>query len=153
MLSLIVFIILCFSVATFGSVLTNSSLKSWYATIKKPSWNPPNKVFAPVWTVLYLLMAVAGSMVWERSPQKIFSVPIILFLIQLVFNVGWSVVFFGFRRPGWALFEILFLWIFIILTMLSFWTVFWVAGALFLPYLLWVTFASILNFSTWRLNR
>ena len=152
MLLLMVFIILCFSTAALGSVFTNSSLKTWYPTIKKPSWNPPDKVFAPVWTVLYLMMAVAGRMVWERLSQKGFSAPMALFFIQLVLNAVWSVVFFGLRSPGWAFLEVILLWVFISLTMISFWTVYWVAGVLFLPYLLWVSFAAVLNFTIWRLN-
>ena len=153
MLSLTVFIVLCFSAAAFGSVFTNKSLKTWYLSIKKPSWNPPNKVFGPVWTVLYLMMAVAGWMVWERLPQKNFSVPMALFFVQLVLNTVWSVVFFGLRSPGGAFVEVVILWIGITLTMVSFWAVYWVAGVLFLPYLLWVSFAAILNFTIWRLNR
>jgi len=99
------------------------------------------------------MMALAGWMVWERLLQKGFSMPMVLFFVQLVLNTVWSVVFFGFRSPGWAFVEVVLLWITIILTMISFWIVFWVAGALFLPYLLWVSFAAALNCSIWRLNR
>jgi len=153
MLSLIVFMILCFSSAALGSVFANNSLKIWYSTIKKPFWNPPDKVFAPVWTVLYVMMAVAGWMVWERLPQKGFSTPIALFFVQLVLNVVWSAIFFALRSPGWAFVEVVILWVFIALTMISFWAIYWVAGVLFLPYFLWVSFASILNYAIWRLNR
>jgi len=153
MLSLMVFIILCFSAAALGSVFTHRSIKTWYPTIKKPSWNPPGKVFAPVWTVLYLMKAVAGWMVWERLPQKGFSVPMVLFFIQLVLNAIWSVVFFGLRSPGWAFLEVILLCVIIELTMINFWGVYWVAGVLFLTYLLWVSFAAFLNFTVWRLNR
>jgi tryptophan-rich sensory protein len=153
MLSLMVFIILCFSAAALGSVFTHRSIKTWYLTIKKPSWNPPGKVFAPVWTVLYLMMAVAGWIVWERLSQKGVSVPMVLFFIQLVLNTVWSAVFFGLRNPGWAFLEVILLWVFIALTVISFWNVYWVAGVLFLPYLLWVSFAAILNLAIWRLNR
>jgi len=148
-----VFIILCFSAAALGSVFTHRSIKTWYLTIKKPSWNPPGKVFAPVWTVLYLMMAVAGWIVWERLSQKGVSVPMVLFFIQLVLNTVWSAVFFGLRNPGWAFLEVILLWVFIALTVISFWNVYWVAGVLFLPYLLWVSFAAILNLAIWRLNR
>ena len=153
MFSLIAFIVLCFSAAAFGSVFTNKSLKTWYQTIKKLTWNPPNKIFGPVWSALYLMMALAGWMVWERLPQKGFSVPMVLFFVQLVLNTFWSVIFFGLRSPGWAFVEVVILWIGITLTMVSFWAVYWVAGVLFLPYLLWVSFAAILNFTIWRLNR
>lgn len=92
-------------------------------------------------------------MVWERLSQKGFSLPMALFFIQLVLNAVWSVVFFGLRSPGWAFLEVMLLWVFIALTMISFWDVFWVAGVLFLPYFLWVSFAAVLNFTIWRLNR
>src|SRR5208283_4770874 len=129
------------------------SLKTWYLTIKKPSWNPPDKVFAPVWTVLYVMMAVAGWMVWERLPQKGFSTPMVLFFVQLVLNTVWSAVFFALRSPGWAFVEVVILWVFIALTMISFWAIYWVSGVLFSPYFLWVSFASVLNYAVWRLNR
>jgi len=153
MISLIIFIIFSFSAAALGFVFTNRTVKTWYQTIKKPSWNPPSKVFAPVWTILYIMMAVAGWMVWERLPHKTFSWPMILFFIQLVLNALWSGIFFALRSPSWALLEIILLWAFIVLTMFSFWTVYWIAGILFLPYFLWVSFASFLNFTIWRLNR
>jgi tryptophan-rich sensory protein len=99
------------------------------------------------------MMAVAGWMVWVRLTQKGFSLPMALFFVQLVLNTVWSAVFFGLRSPGRAFVEVVLLWIAIILTMISFWIVYWVAGVLFLPYLLWVSFAEFLNFTIWRLNR
>jgi len=153
MRDLIVFIAICFSAAATGSVFNTTSLKEWYPGIKKPSWNPPNAVFAPVWTILYLMMAVAGWMVYERSSQELINPPMILYVIQLALNTAWSMLFFGLRNPGLALVEVIFLWIFIILTTISFWGVYWLAGLLFLPYLLWVSFATVLNFAVWRLNR
>ncbi len=148
-----VFIILCFSAAAVGSIFTNNSLKTWYPTIKKPSWNPPNKIFGPVWSVLYLMMAVAGWMVWERLPQKGISLPMALFLVQLILNALWSVIFFGLRNPRLAFVEVVVLWVSILVTMISFWSVHWVAGLLFLPYLSWVSFAAVLNYSIYRLNK
>ncbi|MEI7998349.1 MAG: TspO/MBR family protein [Candidatus Omnitrophota bacterium] len=152
MLTLLVFIILCFSAAALGTVFTNSSLKSWYPTIKKPLWNPPNWVFAPVWTILFMMMAMAGWMVWERLTQRIFCLSMVLFIIQLILNVAWSAVFFGFRSPFLALLEIIFLWLFVGLTMITFLNVYTLAGVLFLPYFLWVSFAAVLNYSIWRKN-
>lgn len=152
MLSLIIFIILCFASAFIGSIFTFKSLKTWYPTIKKPSWNPPKEVFGPVWTVLYLLMAVSGWMIWERT-QHVFGIEMVLFLIQLVFNTLWSLIFFGLRHPGWAFVDVILLWIFIVLTMLSFWSIYWLSGALFIPYLIWVSFAAFLNFTIWQINR
>ncbi len=151
--SLMVFLVLCFSAAALGSVFTNSALKVWYPALKKPTWNPPACVFAPVWTVLYLMMAVAGWLVWQRTPRGGISLRLVFFSVQLVLNAGWSAVFFGLRRPGWALAELILLWVFVMLSAVSFWGVHRLAGALFLPYLLWVTFAAGLNFSVWRLNR
>ncbi len=153
MISLIAFILLCFLAAAVGSFFTQSSLKSWYLTIKKPSWNPSNKVFAPVWTILFLMMAIAAWMIWMRQPHGLFTQAMIFFLIQLLLNIGWSAVFFGLRRPGLAFLEIILLWIFIALTLSSFWNIYWLAGALLLPYLLWVSFAAVLNFCIWRLNQ
>ncbi len=153
LMSLLTFFFICLGSAGLGGFLTSFSVKTWYKTIKKPSWNPPDKIFAPVWTTLFLMMAVAGWMVWERLPKSGDYGPIILFGIQLVLNIGWSALFFTLRRPDLALLEIIFLWIFIMLTAISFWSVYWIAGALFVPYLLWVSFAIILNFTIWQLNK
>ena len=153
MISLVVFIFICFSAAALGSVSTSSSLKSWYPTLKKPSWNPPNYLFAPVWTVLYLLMAVSAWMVWQRVSHQGISVPITLFLIQLLLNAAWSVIFFGLQSPRWAFVEVLCLWVAIACTMISFWSVSTLAAVLMLPYLAWVSFAAYLNGVIWRLNR
>ncbi len=152
-MSLILFLVLCFGVAATGSVFTGASLKSWYITLRKPSWNPPSWLFAPVWTVLYLLMAAAGWLAWERMPHKFPAWPMVLFGVQLILNAGWSAIFFGLRSPGGALAELILLWASILLTMISFWHVYWIAGLLFIPYFLWVSFAGVLNFYVWKLNR
>lgn len=99
-----------------------------------------------------MMMAVAGWMIWERLPYKGFSLPMALFFVQLILNVGWSALFFGLRSPGLAFLEIILLWIYIALTVIRFWGVSWVAGALLVPYLVWVSFASVLNFFIWKLN-
>ena len=148
-----VFIVLCFAAAAVGALVTNFSLKDWYPSLKKPAWNPPNWIFAPVWSLLYITMAVAASLVWERLPQKGLTLPMFLFLIQLLLNVAWSAIFFGLCAPRWAFFEIMFLWVFILMTAVSFGTVYGPAGILLLPYLIWVTFAAFLNFTIWQLNR
>ncbi len=149
----LIFVFICLGSAALGTVLTSFSVKGWYQTIKKPSWNPPDYIFAPVWTALFLMMAASGAMVWDRLPKGGDYSPIIFFGVQLVLNIGWSALFFGLRRPDLALAEIIILWAAIFLTMTSFWPVYSLAGALFLPYLLWVSFAVILNFSIWRLNK
>ena len=152
-LSLFIFIFICLGSAGLGGFLTNFSVKTWYKTIKKPLWNPPDKVFAPDWITLFLMMAIAGWMVWQRLLQNGNYSPIILFGIQLILNIGWSGLFFTLRRPDLALIEIILLWFMILWTTISFWSVHWIAGVLFVPYFLWVSFAIFLNFTIWRLNR
>ena len=153
MLSLIVFIGVCFLSAAVGSFSTGNSIQTWYRTIKKPAWNPPNYIFAPVWSVLYLMMAIAAWLVYERLNHVFINLPMLLFTIQLILNTMWSIIFFGLRSPQWAFVEVIFLWFFVGLTMVVFWTIHWIAGTLFLPYFLWVSFAAFLNFTIWRLNR
>ncbi len=121
----------------------------WYEALEKPSFNPPGWVFAPVWTLLYVLMGIAAWLVWKEQG---FSPAVILFISQLVLNALWSYLFFGANRPDLAFFEIVVLWVLILLTMVLFWKARTPAGALLVPYLLWVSFASVLNFSLWRLN-
>lgn len=124
----------------------------WYASLVKPAWTPPDAVFAPVWTALYLLMGIAAWIVWNREGLSGAAVPLALFMFQLVLNPLWSYLFFGIQRPMFAFIEILVLWVAILLTLASFWKVRPVAGVLMLPYLVWVGFASALNFQLWRLN-
>jgi benzodiazapine receptor len=152
-LALVVFVVACFSAALIGSVFTSSSIPVWYETLVKPSFSPPNWLFGPVWTVLYLSMAVAGWLVWQqRGRNSTIALPLALFGIQLVLNTLWSVLFFGLQAPGTALVEIIVLWAAILATLLSFWRVSKGAGWLLGPYLAWVTFAAVLNFEIWRLN-
>lgn len=144
----------CFAAAAVGSLYTAPAIPTWYASLQKPAWNPPNWVFGPVWTLLYLMMAVAVWLVWrERGLAGAAALAIALFAIQLILNSLWSIIFFGWRRPGLALVEIFFLWAAIFATMLSFWRISNAAGWLMWPYLLWVTFAGFLNLSIWKLNR
>lgn len=121
----------------------------WYAGLEKPSYNPPGWIFGPVWTVLYVLMGIAVWLVWK---ERGFSPAVCLFIAQLVLNALWSYLFFGANRPDLAFLEIVVLWILILLTMILFWRIRTAAGVLFLPYLLWVSFASVLNFALWRMN-
>jgi translocator protein len=152
-LALVVFVVACFSAALIGSVFTSSSIPIWYESLVKPSFSPPNWLFGPVWTVLYLSMAVAGWLVWQqRGRNPTIALPLALFGIQLVLNTLWSVLFFGLQAPGTALVEIIVLWAAILATLLSFWRVSKGAGWLLGPYLAWVTFAAVLNFEIWRLN-
>ncbi len=141
----------CLVVGWLGSLVTRPALRDWYAALSKPAWTPPSWVFAPVWTSLYLTMAVAAWLVWRRQPLA--SVPMRLFLLQLLLNFAWTAVFFGFRAPGWAVMEIAVLWVAILVAAISFAKTSALAAGLMAPYLLWVAYAGALNFAIWRLNR
>lgn len=124
----------------------------WYASLAKPSWNPPSWVFAPVWTTLYVLMGVAAWLVWRKRGFAGAPAALGLFIAQLGLNSLWSYLFFGAHRPGLAFLDIVVLWLVILATTVTFWRVSIPAGALLLPYLCWVGFASALNLQLWRLN-
>ena len=143
------FVVACFAAAALGGVVTASSVREWYPTIAKPTWTPPSWIFGPVWTALYLMMAVAGWLVWRRVG---WSGALGWFAVQLALNATWSPVFFGWHRLGLALVNIVLLWVAIAGTMVAFWRVMPAAGIMFVPYLVWVSFASALNFAIWRLN-
>ena len=143
----------CFAAAAVGARFTSPNVPGWYANLAKPSWTPPSWVFGPVWSVLYLLMAISAWQVWRRTGLRTAMVPLALFGIQLVLNVAWSGLFFGLRRPGAALIEIVLLWVAILATMIAFRQRSALAGWLMLPYLAWVSFAVALNLAIWNLNR
>ena len=140
---------LCF--AASGTAVFVST-KGWYAGLRKPAWNPPAWVFAPAWTLLYVLMAVAAWFVWREGGWKEQWRALALFLVQWLLNALWTPLFFGMHRSGLAFGEILLLWLVLAVTMKSFWRVSKSAGALLVPYLAWVSFAATLNFTIWRLN-
>lgn len=160
-LVLVLFLGLCFGTAAFGGQFVPGE---WYAALAKPAWNPPAWVFAPVWTLLYAMMAVAGWLVWRsgevarsgsaieagQGPSR--SLALGVFVLQLGLNGAWSWLFFGLHRPGLALAEIVVLWLAILATTVLFWRRRPLAGALLVPYLIWVAFAAALNFALWRLN-
>jgi translocator protein len=143
-------IVICLGAGWFGSLLTRPALMTWYEGLSKPDWTPPNWLFAPVWTTLYVAMGVAAWLVWRRS--SLTAAPMQLFLLQLLLNVAWSAVFFRFRSPGWAFLEIVALWCAILFTAIAFGRAAPVAGWLMIPYLVWVSYAAALNFAIWRLN-
>ncbi len=151
-LGLVAFLVVCFAAAGIGGAVTTPKISTWYATLAKPSWNPPNWIFGPVWTTLYICMAVAAWLVWRQEGFTGAKFPLILFAVQLVLNVLWSCIFFGLEKPGFAFVEVLVLWTAIAATTILFWQRSMVAGTLFVPYLAWVSFASILNFMIWKLN-
>lgn len=140
---------LCFAAAGTAGLV---SIDGWYAALQKPSWNPPPWVFGPVWTLLYLAMAVAAWLVWREGGWKIQRRALGLFLAQWALNALWTPLFFGLHRPGLAFAEISILWLVLAATLAAFWRVNKVAGALLVPYLAWVSFAAALNFAIWRLN-
>ena len=124
----------------------------WYAGLKKPSWNPPDWVFGPVWTALYTLMAIAAWLAWKRGGWAGQRTALTVFLVQLLFNILWSPLFFGMKDPVLAFVDITLLWLALLVAVVAFWRARPLAGALLVPYLAWVTFACALNFTLWRLN-
>jgi benzodiazapine receptor len=151
-LGLAVFIVICFAVAGVGSLLTTPALDGWYATLRKPSWNPPGWVFGPVWSLLYLSMAIAAWLVWRKYGVSGAAIPLALFAAQLVLNGAWSGLFFALHQPWLALAEIVLLWCAILATAISFGRIMPLAGWLLVPYLAWVTFAAMLNLTLARMN-
>jgi translocator protein len=152
-LILLGFIILSESAGIIGSVFTAPAIESWYLGIIKPELNPPSWVFGPVWTTLYALMGIAVFLVWKKGlNSKGVKIALGIFILQLILNTFWSIIFFGFQSPGWALVEIIFLWVTILATVIAFARVSKPATWLLLPYILWVSFAVYLNYSVWILN-
>ena len=149
-LVLVAFVGACFLAAATGAVFPAGD---WYERLAKPSWRPPNWLFAPVWTVIYLTIAVSGWLVWRKYGFAGAALPLAIYLLQLVLNAAWTPIFFGLRRPDLAFFEILMLWLSIVATIATFRSLNAAAAWLLLPYLAWVTFAATLNFTVWRLNR
>lgn len=146
------FVALCLAVAAIGGAVTATSVGSWYAGLAKPSFNPPGWVFGPVWTVLYFMMAFAAWRVWRARDLAGARAALGLWALQLALNLCWSLIFFGARAIGAALAEIVVLLAAILATALLFWRIDRLAGALLVPYAVWVGFATILNAALWRLN-
>ena len=148
-LGLVGWLLVSFSAAWIGSRFMPGA---WYASLAKPSWNPPNAIFAPVWSVLYVLMGVAAWLVWRKAGFSGAGAALILFVLQLAMNALWSYLFFGQHRPDRAFFDIVALWMVILVVAALFWREDRIAGGLMVPYVAWVTFASYLNYVLWRLN-
>ena len=140
-------------VGAVAGLFTSSGVNGWYAVANKPWFNPPNWIFAPVWTLLYILMGIAFFLVWKASADKnVKQTAMILFSIQLILNFFWSFIFFKLQQPGWAFAEIILMWVMILLTILWFGKISAMAAWLLVPYICWVSFASVLNYSIWKLN-
>lgn len=148
-------VVTCLVIGYFSGMVTRSAIVTWYPTLVKPSFNPPNWIFAPVWSMLYIMMGVAAGLVWNRIEfeKELVKKALILFAIQLALNALWSYLFFGLKNPMLAGIEIVLLWLMIFETYSKFVKINKIAGYLFIPYLLWVSFAMVLNGSIWWLNR
>ena len=147
------FIAICLLTGALGGWVTSQSVAEWYPTLNKPAWNPPAWIFAPVWTTLYVMMAVAAWLVWKKTPRASnVRLALGLFFVQLALNCLWSFLFFGARNPAWALVDIFALLAVLAATTWVFFNHSKLAGALMLPYLAWVSFAAFLNFTIWQLN-
>ena len=152
-LMLILFLFICLGAGGLASFLTARGVREWYPHLRKPPGTPPGFVFGPVWSVLYILMAIAAWLVWREYGWSGGRSALVVFFGQLALNMAWSGIFFGVRLPGVAFAEILILWLAILYTILVFYWLAPVAALMLVPYLLWVSYASYLNFGIWRLNR
>lgn len=136
-----------------GSVFTAPSITGWYAGIVKPTFNPPSWLFGPVWITLFALMGIAAFLVWEKGlERRDVKIALGIFIGQLILNTLWSIIFFGLHSPGGAFIEIIFLWLAIVATIISFAKISKPAAWLLVPYILWVSFAMFLNYTIWTLN-
>jgi tryptophan-rich sensory protein len=151
LLGLAGWLVLSFAASAVGA-LASIQAQSFYGQLVQPAWAPPPWVFGPVWTVLYALMAVAAWLVWRNGGFRSHRFALSLFLVQLVFNALWSWIFFAWKGGALAFADIVLLWVLIVATLFSFWRIRPLAGALLVPYLLWVSFAAALNFALWQLN-
>lgn len=152
MFKLTISVLLPFLAAGVGSFATYSAIPTWYAGLIKPAWNPPNYLFGPVWTILYILMGISFYLVISGKFDKKVHRAIRIYYLQLIFNTLWSVIFFGFQNPLLAFIVIIVLWILIALTIIDFYKIKKIAGYLLIPYILWVSFASVLNLAIYLLN-
>jgi tryptophan-rich sensory protein len=153
-LKLIASILICQLAGVVGSIFTMPAIKTWYESLNRPAWRPPNALFGPVWITLYLLIGIALFLVWRKGlAASGVKTALMVFFVQLVLNVLWSMLFFGLRSPGLGLAEIVFLWVAIVLNVVYFYQLVPISGLLLVPYLAWVSFAVILNHAIWQLNR
>ena len=150
---LLISIILPLSIGAIAGIYTARAIPEWYATLNQPSFNPPNWIFGPVWTTLYIIMGISFFLIWKLESGKERNQAIVIFLVQLLLNFGWSFCFFYFKMIGLALIEILLLWSTIFLMLTRFYKLKPLAAYLNIPYLLWVTYATVLNAAYFYLNR
>ncbi len=149
----IISILLPMIIGGISGSFTSASINTWYVTLNKPWFNPPNWIFGPVWTLLYLMMGIAFYMIWKsEAVNAVKQTAVILFAAQLLVNFLWSLIFFYLKQPGWAMIDIILMWILIVATIFSYGKISSTAAWLMLPYICWVSFAMILNFYLWKLN-
>lgn len=152
-IKLVVSLILPLGVGAIAGIFTAKAVPEWYASLNQPSFSPPNWVFGPVWTILYILLGVSLFLIWKLDPGKGRMLAMFAFLLQLLLNFGWSFIFFYFKMIGFALFEIIILWMTIIIMLYLFYKIKPIAAYINFPYFLWVTFATLLNLGFYLLNR
>ena len=152
-IKLLISIVVCLAIGGVSGYFTANEIPTWYATLNKPSFNPPNGIFAPVWSTLYILMAISFWLIWKSNTESSTkNRAMTFFVIQLILNFFWSIIFFSLHQLGFALVEIILMWMFILFSIVSFYPISKIASYLLIPYLLWVSFASVLNFAIWKLN-
>jgi translocator protein len=151
-LKLIVSIALPLLVGAVAGIFTAKAIPGWYETLYQPSFNPPNWLFGPVWTVLYILMGISFFMIWQTPPGNQRTLAMVAFFVQLLLNFGWSFLFFHFKEIGLALAEVIVLWCAIVVMIVFFYRIRPVSAWINIPYLLWVTFATVLNAAYYKLN-
>jgi tryptophan-rich sensory protein len=151
-IGLAIFLSVCFLRFEVGSWVTATSVTTWYRSLQKASFNPPEGYFSPVWIVLYFLMAIAGWRIWSIGNSRAERVALVFFAVQLGLNMAWSVLFFGYQRVGLALAEMIVLLLTVMATTVLFWRIDRLSGLLLAPYLLWLGFATVLTTFIWRLN-
>jgi benzodiazapine receptor len=152
MVGLVLWVALSFCAGLIGSRFTGPAVATWYGSVSRPAWAPPNFLFGPVWSALYVMMGIAAWLVWRKAGMSGAPGAMLLFGLQLIANAAWSAIFFGLHRFDLAFVEILVLWVLILATMVAFWRLDARAGLLLLPYALWVSYAGALNLAIWRLN-
>lgn len=150
-IKIIISILIPLIIGGVSGAITASEIPTWYLTLNKPSFNPPNYLFGPVWTTLYILMGISWHLVSKATPDRKTKL-VVIYILQLILNFLWSIIFFGFHAPFMALIEISLLWATILIMIITFYKENKVAGLLQVPYLLWVSFATTLNFAIWQLN-
>lgn len=152
-LKLIICLLFTVGLGSLGGIFTAGEINGWYTTIQKPSFNPPNGWFGPVWTFLYVIMGLSVYLIWKQPASHKRNTALFVFIIQFIFNFFWSFIFFKLHLIGWALVEIILLWLLILITILSFRKIVPLAAWMLVPYLAWVSFATVLNAAIYFLNR